>query len=154
MTSLEDLKRLRETTGAGVMDAKNALDEANGDYKRAKEILLAKSVDKAMKRAERSALEGVVASYVHTGGKVASLAHLSCETDFVAKTEDFKNLAYEIAKQVCAIKYDSVEEVLADTYIKDTSLKVADMINQAIAKMGEKIELVKFVRYAVKEADE
>ena len=154
MTSLEDLKRLRETTGAGVMDAKNALDEANGDYKKAKEILLAKSVDKAMKRAERSALEGVVASYVHTGGKVASLAHLSCETDFVAKTDDFKNLAYEIAKQVCAIKYDSVEEVLADTYIKDTSLKVADMINQAIAKMGEKIELVKFVRYAVKEADE
>jgi elongation factor Ts len=154
MTSMEDLKRLRETTGAGVMDAKKALDEANGDYKRAQEILLEKSADKVAKRAERVAAEGVIASYVHTGGKVASLVHLSCETDFVAKTDDFKNLAQELAKQVCAIKYTSVEEVLADTYIKDTSLKVSDMINQAVAKMGEKIELVKFIRYAVKEADE
>ena len=136
------------------MDVKKALDEANGDFKRAQEILLERSVDKAAKRAERVAGEGLIASYVHTGGKVASLVHLSCETDFVAKTDDFKNLAYEIAKQVCAIRYASVEEVLADTYIKDPSLKVSDLITQAIGKMGEKIELVKFVRYAVKEADE
>lgn len=154
MTSMEDLKRLRETTGAGVMDAKKALDEANGDYKQAQQILLERSADKVAKRAERVAAEGVIASYVHTGGKVASLVHLSCETDFVAKTDDFKNLAQELAKQVCAIKYANVEEVLADTYIKDSSLKVSDMINQAVAKMGEKIEFVKFIRYAVKEADE
>lgn len=151
---MEDLKRLRETTGAGVMDAKKALDEANGDYKQAQQILLERSADKVAKRAERVAAEGVIASYVHTGGKVASLVHLSCETDFVAKTDDFKNLAQELAKQVCAIKYANVEEVLADTYIKDSSLKVSDMINQAVAKMGEKIEFVKFIRYAVKEADE
>ncbi len=149
--STEDIKKLREETGAGVMDAKKALDEVGGDFSKAKEYLMKNSLSKALKKADRTTLEGVIASYVHAGGKMASLVHLSCETDFVAKNADFIELANSLAKQVCAIKYETVEEVLADTYIKDPSLKIADLINQAIAKIGEKIELSRFVRYAVKE---
>ena len=148
---MEDIKKLREETGAGVMDAKKALEEAGGDYSKAKEVIGANSLLKAQKKADRTAGEGIIVTYVHTGGKVASMVHLSCETDFVAKTEDFKALAYEIAKQVCAIPYASVEEALNDTYIKDPSIKLVDLINQSVGKIGEKMELVKFVRYAVKE---
>lgn len=147
--SMEDIKKLREETGAGVMDAKKALDEANGDYTKAKELINANSLLKAQKKSDRTAGEGVIACYVHTGGKIASMVQLSCETDFVAKTDDFKALAYEIAKQVCAISYEDVESVLNDVYIKDPSLKIADLITQAVGKMGEKIELIRFVRYSV-----
>ncbi len=154
MSSMELIKKLREETGAGVMDAKKALDACNDDYALAVKYVLDNSINKAMKKSDRTAVEGVVASYIHTGSKMGSLVHLSCETDFVAKTEDFLSLANEIAKQVCAIKYSSVEEVLADTYIKDPSVKLSDLINQQIAKLGEKIELVKFVRYSVKELDD
>ncbi len=149
--SMEDIKKLREETGAGVMDAKKALEESSGDYAKAKDLINANSVLKAQKKADRTAGEGIIVTYVHTGGKVASMVHLSCETDFVAKTEDFKALAYEIAKQVCAIPYEDVQSALNDTYIKDPSIKLAELITQSIGKMGEKIELVKFVRYAVKE---
>lgn len=139
--SMEDIKKLREETGAGVMDAKKALEEAGGDYSKAKDLINANSVLKAQKKADRTAGEGIIVTYVHTGGKVAGMVHLSCETDFVAKTDDFKALAYEIAKQVCAIPYESVQSALNDAYIKDPSIKLSDLITQSIARWGRKSSL-------------
>ena len=94
------IKKLRDETGAGIMDVKNALTVANGDEKLAKEELHKKGLAKAEKRADREANEGLVFSYIHNGGKIGAMVMLTCETDFVAKTEDFANVAKEIALQI------------------------------------------------------
>jgi elongation factor Ts len=111
-SSTEDIKRLREETGAGIMDAKRALQESNGDYEKAKKWLEQKGVASAAKRAGRSASNGVVEPYIHAGGQIGVLEELDCETDFVARTPEFKELAHELAMQIAATdpKYVSMEE--------------------------------------------
>lgn len=144
------IKELRDETGAGVMDIKKVLDETNGNVQQAREILIAKGVTKAEKKsAERTANDGLVYSYIHNTGKIGSMIVIACETDFVARTEDFKNLCKNIALQVCTGDYSSNEEVLSDDFIKDSSKKVSDLITEAIAKLGEKIEFKKFVKFSV-----
>ena len=102
------IKELREKTGAGIVDCKKALQEANGDMEKAVEILRKKGAAKAAKKADRATAEGIVISYIHAGGKVGALVELNCETDFVARTEDFKTLAREIAMQVAAMSPEYV----------------------------------------------
>src|SRR5438445_13241721 len=111
-SSMEDIKRLREETGAGIMDAKRALQESNGDYGKARKWLEHKGVASAAKRAGRSASNGVVEPYIHAGGQIGVLLELDCETDFVARTPEFRELAHELAMQVAATdpKYVSMEE--------------------------------------------
>lgn len=111
--SVEEVKRLRELTGAGVMDCKRALEMAGGDFERAMEILRAEGLTKAEKRSGRATTEGVIASYIHTGGRIGAMVELNCETDFVARTDEFKRLAYELAMQVAAMdpKYISREDI-------------------------------------------
>lgn len=111
-SSTEDIKRLREETGAGIMDAKRALQESNGDYEKAKKWLEQKGMASAAKRAGRSASNGVVEPYIHAGGQIGVLLELDCETDFVARTAEFKELAHELAMQVAATdpKYVSMDE--------------------------------------------
>ncbi len=100
----EMVKKLRDMTGAGMMDCKKALEEAEGDFEKAVEILRKKGIAKAAKKAGRATAEGIITSYVHFNGKIGVLLELNCETDFVARTDEFKELAYNLAKQVAAMK--------------------------------------------------
>lgn len=143
------IKQLRDETGAGIMDVKNALAAANGDIKLAKEELHKKGLARAEKRADREANEGLVYSYIHNGSKIGSLVMLTCETDFVAKTEDFSKVAKEIALQVSSEDYADLEALLNSPYIRDESKKVSDLIAELSAKTGEKVELKNFVRFAI-----
>lgn len=158
----EQIKALREETGAGVMDAKRALEEANGDAKKAKEILREKGVAAAAKRAERETSNGVVESYIHAAGRIGVLVELNCETDFVAKTDDFKALARNIAMQIAAMNpailnpedrtdahEGSDEEIclVKQPFIKDPGRNIGDLIRDTVAKTGENIRVRRFVRY-------
>lgn len=149
--NVKDIKKLRELTGAGVLEIKNALAEFDNDFEKAKADLMEKGKAKAAKKSERDASDGLVHSYIHANGKVGSMILMSCETDFVAKTEDFQDLCKEVAMQVCTGDYESVEELLADDYMRDGSKKVSDLITEAIAKLGENMELKKFVKYSVRD---
>lgn len=148
--NVNDIKKLRDDTGAGVLDIKKALEAAEGNVEKAKKALMEKGAAKAAKKqAERETGDGLVYSYIHNTGKVGSMLLMACETDFVAKTDDFKSLCKNIAMQVATGEYESVEDLLNDDYIRDPSKKVAVLITETIAKLGEKIELVKFVKYSV-----
>jgi elongation factor Ts len=113
VASIDDIKRLREETGAGIMEAKRALNEAGGDFGKAKKLLEQWGAASAAKRAGRTASQGVIEPYIHGGGQIGALVELDCETDFVARTEDFRNLAHEIAMHVAAMnpRYLSIDEI-------------------------------------------
>ena len=188
------VKELREKTGAGIMDCKRALEEANGDMEKAIEILKKKGIAKAEKKASRVAKEGLIGSYVHMGGKIGVLVEVNCETDFVARTDEFKQLVKDIAMQIAAMKplYVSPEDIpeevlekekaiyreqaagkpehvverivegklkkfyeevclLEQPFIRDDSKKIRDLIQEAIAKLGENIKVSRFVRFEVGE---
>jgi elongation factor Ts len=139
---VQDIQKLREQTGVGMMEAKGALVEANGDSEKAIELLRKKGIAKAAKRADRDAGEGVVSSYIHAGGRIGSLVQLNCETDFVAKTDDFKNLAYEIAKQLAAMnpEYATVDSVPAEVVEKEKEVEKAKLEKEG--KPAEVIEKI------------
>lgn len=149
MIDVTSIKKLREETGAGVLEVKQALEASKGDIESAKKELALKGISKAAKKADRVAKDGLVHSYVHMGGKVGSMILVACETDFVAKTEDFIKLCHEIALQACAQEYPDTKSLLEAEYIRDPSKKVKDLITEVTAKVGEKIELKNFVRFAV-----
>jgi len=148
---LDKLKKLRDKTGAGILEIKEILEEVDGDYDKAMDELMKKVVAKAEKKADRVAGDGLVFSYIHNGGKVGSLVLINCETDFVAKTEDFQKLCREVAMQVCTDEYADVESLLNSEYIRDPSKKILDLVNEVTAKVGEKIEVNKFVKFSVGE---
>lgn len=151
MIDVELIKKLREETGAGVVDVKNALEQHGGDYDKAFKDLMEKGYAKATKKDDRDAKDGMVFSYIHSGGKVGSLVSLACETDFVAKTDVFQQLGKEIALQAATESYASVEEILNSDYVRDGSKKISDLITQAVAKLGEKIQLKNISRFDVRE---
>jgi len=146
---LKTLKKLREETSASISDCRVALDESEGDYKKALEWLKKRGMEKAAKKADRATSEGIVTSYIHAGGKVGVLLMLSCETDFVAKTDDFQNLAREVAMQVAAMNPENVEQLLKEDYIRDSSMTIDGLIKSAIGKLGENITISKFIRYSI-----
>src|SRR5438105_2855172 len=119
--SKDDVKRLREETGAGVMDCKRALDEAKGDFSKAKTLIKERGLAKAKEKADREAKEGVVEAYVHAGGRIGAMVELSSETDFVARNPDFRELAKEIAMQVAAMDPKDLDDLLEQAYIRDAS---------------------------------
>ena len=147
--SVDQIKQLREETKAGVMDVRQALQESNGDIKKAKEWLTQHGLSKAAKKAGRETGDGVVEAYIHAGGRIGAMVKLSCETDFVAKTDDFKKLAREIAMQVASMDPQSIDELLAQAYIRDNSLTIEALIKDAIAKIGENIKVVEMKRMAI-----
>lgn len=118
---IEDIQKLRKQTGVGIMEAKGALKESDGDFEKAVEILRKKGFSKIAKRALKETKEGVISCYIHPGGRVGAMVELLTETDFVAKTNDFKNLAYDIAMQVAALdpEYVSVEDIPEDIIKKE-----------------------------------
>ncbi len=197
--SASQVKELREKTGAGIMDCKKALSECKGDMEAAVKYLREKGLAAAQKKAGRTTAEGIVYSYIHAGGKVGVLLELNCETDFVARTEDFRQLAKDLAMHVAAMnpRYVSREEVPQDViekekeiymnqaresgkpeqvigkiaegklekffkevclleqpFVKDTEKTVEKLITEAVAKLGENINVRRFVRFKVGEGIE
>lgn len=142
------IKELREQTGAGIADCRSALEESQGDMDKAKEILHKKGLDKAGEKSDRDVSAGVVETYSH-GGRVGVLVEILCETDFVAKTDDFKTLAHEIALQVASMNPETVDELIEQDYIRDPSQKVGDLIKSTIAKLGENIKISRFSRISL-----
>jgi elongation factor Ts len=144
-----DIKKLREETGAGVMDCRMALMEAKGDFDKAKKWLDKKGTATAKKKASRATNAGFIDSYVHAGGQVGVLVKLVCETDFVARNKDFQNLAHEIAMQAAAMNPKDVKELLEQDYIRDPKIKVKDLLKQTIGKIKENIKIETFKRLEV-----
>ena len=142
----EQIKELRAKTGAGVMDAKNALEESNGDVAKAEQWLKKKGLASAAKESERETKQGLIDAYVHNG-RIGALVEVNCETDFVARTEDFQNLCHDIALQVASMNPENVEELLKQDSIKHSSQTIQDMVTATIAKLGENIVISRFTRF-------
>ncbi len=147
--SMDQIKQLRESTGAGVMDAKKALEESKGDMTKAVEWVKQRGLVKAAKKADRDAKEGIIASYVHQTNKIAVMVELSCETDFVARNEEFQKLGREIALHIASMMPENVEELLKQEYVRDASQTIHDLVQQLSGKIGEKMEVKRFIRYQV-----
>lgn len=147
--SAKEVKDLRDETGAPVMEIRRALMEADGNVEEAKEILKQKGLERAEKRTERETAQGLIETYAHSGGKIGSIVHLACETDFVARTDEFKKLATEVAMQVAAMDPQSVEELLEQEYIRDPGKKVGDLVAEVIAKTGENIQVKRISRFSL-----
>ena len=156
------VKELREKSGAGIMTCRNALLEAEGDAEKALQILKEKGILKAQKKAERAANQGLIEAYIHTGGRIGALVEVNCETDFVARTDEFKELAHDLAMQVAAVppqfitqdeapKEDDMDLetacLLLQPYIKDPTRTVQDLVLETIAKVGENIKISRFARF-------
>lgn len=148
--NLENIKLLREQTGAGIADCKEALSQSKGDMEKAKEWLRKEGLDKAAAKSDREVKAGVVDVYSH-GSRVGALVELLCETDFVARTDDFKNLAHELALQIASMNPSSVEELLSQEYIRDATLTVEQLIKQVSGKLGENVLVGRFERIALGE---
>jgi elongation factor Ts len=172
--SATQVKELREKTGAGIMECKRALEEAGGDMNQAAAFLRQQGLTKAEKKGGRAALQGLIEPYIHAGGRIGALVEVNCETDFVARTPDFRTLAHDIAMQVAAspdTRYVSEEEVpeeawpqieadfggraealkavslLDQVFIKDGRRTIRDLIQEHVAKIGENILVRRFARF-------
>lgn len=160
--STDRIKELRDQSGAGIMDCRNALAETGSDMDKALAILKEKGLLKAKKTEHRVTAQGLIEAYVHTGGRIGAMIEVKCETDFVARTEEFKSLAHCLAMQVAAMspQYLSKEDVpqgadvdcqavclLQQAFIRDPSQTVQDIIVDTIAKTGENIKVGRFVRF-------
>lgn len=146
-----EIKKIREETSAPVMDIRAALEEASGDSAKAKVILKKKGLEKAQKKSGRETSQGLIETYVHAGGKVGAMVHLACETDFVAKTDEFKKLAKEIAMQVAAMNPKNSDELLDQEYIREPEKKIKELIAEVVSKTGENIQLQKIARFSLNE---
>ena len=162
MVTTSDIKRLRQETGAGVMDAKRALEEASGDFDQARKLIREMGMESAAKRAGRETSQGVVESYIHGAGRIGALVEVQCETDFVARTDTFKQLAKDVAMQIAAMNPLglTVDDVPADasrvredrallhqTFIRDSSVTIEGLVQTAIGQTGENIKIGRFSRF-------
>ena len=156
------IKELREQSKAGIMECRNALIEAEGDMGKALQILKEKSLFKAEEKATRSASEGLIETYIHIGGRIGAMVEVNCETDFVARTDEFKELAHDLAMQVAARDplYISGEQVpegadtdpeeaclLLQPYIKNPEQTIQDLIMETAARVGENVKVSRFARF-------
>lgn len=146
-----DIKALRDRTGAGMMDCKRALEDAGGDMDKGEELVKARGLAKAEKKSDRETKEGYIASYVHTNNKVASMVEILCETDFVARNPEFQTMAREVAMQVVSMDPQTVDELLAQEYLRNPSITIETFVKQLSGKIGEKFVVSRFIRYAVGE---
>jgi len=145
MITINKIKQLRQETGVSISECKKALEAGGGDFKVAKEILKKWGKDLAGKKTVRETHQGIIESYIHPNKKIGALLELSCETDFVAKSQDFQNLAHELCLQIAATDQDI--PFLSQPWIKDGTKTVKDLIEEYIAKFGENIIVKRFVKY-------
>ena len=150
MASIEDIKKIRELTGAGVTDVKEALDTAGGDTKKALKILKERGVDIAAKKAQRATSQGLVETYTHLG-KVGAMVEVNCETDFVARNPEFKDFVHDIALQVASLDSEKIEDLLKMELIKEPGKTVQELITEKIARLGENIKIKRFQRFVLGE---
>ena len=148
MVDIKLLKQLREETQVSIADCRKALEET-GDYKKALEWLKKRGMEKAEKKSDRQTSQGLVEAYIHQNGKVGALVEVLCETDFVARTEEFKKLSHEIAMQVAAMNPKNVESLLKQEYIRDSSVTIEQLIKSVIGKLGENIVIKSFSRIEI-----
>lgn len=149
MVDTKSIKQLRETTGGGIADCKKALEEAKGDLKKAAELLKKWGIEKSSKKSDRETRQGIVESYIHGEGKAGVLLTLLCETDFVAKNDEFKKLAHEICLQIASMNPKDTKELLDQVYIRDGKMKIGDLIKGVIGRIGENIRIGEFIRYEI-----
>ena len=160
------VRELRDQSGAGIMVCRKALLEAKGDVEKAHELLKQQGLLLAQKKSTRATNQGIIEAYIHAGGRIGAMVEVNCETDFVARTDEFRELAHDLAMQVAAMRpwIISREEVpetaeveletdclLLQPYIKDPSRKIQDIINETIAKVGENIRISRFARFELGE---
>ena len=166
--SVDLVKELREQSGAGIMACRKALLETQGDMEKARELLRERGLLVAKKKADRAVSQGVIEAYIHAGGRIGAMVELNCETDFVARTDEFRELVHNIAMQVAAMRprFIAAEEVsetdevelttaclLMQPYIRDLSRTVQDVISETVAKVGENIKVGRFSRFELGEQD-
>jgi len=149
MIKAEQVKEFRQKTGFSIMESKKALEQADGDEKKAKQILDKQGAEKALKKSDREAKQGLIEAYIHNNGKVGVLLELNCETDFVARNEEFKNLAHDLAMHIAAMNPKDKKELLAQPFIKDEEKTIDGLVKEIIAKLGENVKIGKFTRLAI-----
>ena len=164
--TVELVRTLREQTGAGILECKEALEASQGDLDKAADALRQKGFAQAAKRSDRSTNQGLIEAYIHTGGRLGALVELGCETDFVARTAEFKELAHDIAMQVAAMAPDYLDEadmeegdnrpvaqvsLLQQPFIRDNSCSVSEVVQELAAKVGENVQVLRFSRLALGE---
>ena len=149
MVDVKLIKKLRDQTQASIADCRKALEETNGNFEKAIEWLKKHGIEKAEKKADRETAQGLVESYIHQNGKVGSLVTVLCETDFVARTDDFKHLIHEIAMQVAAMNPKDVDTLLKQEYIRDSKVTIENLIKQTIGTLGENIVVKEFKRFEI-----
>lgn len=147
MIKAQQVKNLRDKTGASMIECKKALKDTKGDEKKALKILQEKGRLTAMKKSERKAEEGVVEAYIHSNKKMGVLLELRCETDFVARNDEFKELAHDLAMHIAGMDSKNEKTLLKEPFVKNPEIMVKDLIDQKIAKLGENIKIGKFVRF-------
>ncbi|MBI4079578.1 MAG: translation elongation factor Ts [Candidatus Levybacteria bacterium] len=146
IVNINDIKRLRNETGVSVADCRRALEETSNDLAKAREWLKKHGLEKAGKKADRVTMQGLVEAYVHQNGRIGAMVEVLCETDFVAKTDEFKHLAHEIAMQVAAMNPSDVASLFKQEYIRDASKTVEQLVKETISKLGENIVVRRIVR--------
>ena len=144
--SAADVQKLREMTGAGIMDCKKAIDDAGGDVDKAVSIINERGLAKAVKKADRATGAGLLESYIHNT-RVGVLLDLRCETDFVVRSEPFRELEKNLVMQIDAMNPDTVEKLLAQPYVRDEKITVEQLVKGVISKVGENVQVGKFCRY-------
>ena len=164
--SVDTIKTLRERTSAGIMDCKRALVESDGDLDKAEEMLAQLGIASAAKRASRTTNEGLIESYIHSGGRIGVIVEINCETDFVARTDEFRELAHDVAMQVAAMAplYVDSEDIpdgaeagdqesvlMLQPFIKDPTKSIRDLVSESVGKLGENIKVRRFTRFSLGE---
>ena len=145
--SLDKIKKLRAKTKAGVMDCRQALEESQSDMAKAEKWLQKKGLKSVTKREGRETCQGRIEVYTHADGKIVAVVELLCETDFVARTDDFKNLAHDLTMQVAAMKPKNIAGFLKQVWIKDESKKIEELVKDLMAKTGENIKVGRIARF-------
>lgn len=149
--SAGEVKKLRDKTGAGVMEAKTALEEAAGDLQQAISILRKKGQMRAQKKSDRTTKAGIIDCYIHGGGRIGVLVEVNCETDFVARNEEFQKLVHDLALHIAALAPQDTDELLGQPFVRDENITVQELLNQKIAIIGENIQVRRFTRYLLGE---
>ena len=153
MVTIDQIKQLRDETGISISECKKALEEGQGSIEKAKEILKKWGKEFASKKSDRTTGQGLVDVYSHANGRIGVMVELRCETDFVAKSADFKNLAHELCLQFAAMG-DEPETLLTSPWIKDSSKTVKDLIETVVAKVGENILVKRVVRFQIESSSQ
>lgn len=143
---LDIIKQLREETGFGVMDVKRALDEADGDASKARDLLKQKSAMIVAKKADRATKNGLIHTYTHLG-KIGAMVEVNCETDFVARNDDFKDFVKNLALHIASMNPADIEELLGQSFMLDESMTIRQMLDSLVGKIGENIQIKRFSRF-------